>query len=206
MVYDPREPGGDPERTSTTLLVRIQNPGDQQAWEEFVDRYGPMILGWCRRWFPREADDMVQEVLVRLVLAIGSFEYDPRRGRFRGWLETVTRHLMVDLRRRRRVRWIGEGDPEVRDRLASEETRTDLEQRLAAEYDLELLELARHRVRRRVAAGTWSAYVETAERGRQVAAVARELGMTVGSVSQAKYSVRTLLRREVRRLQGRDPR
>ena len=81
--------------------------------------------------------------------------------------------------------------------LDEAEAREDLFERLAAEYDLELLETARELVRGRVTERTWSAYVETAERGRKPAEVARELGMTVGAVYQAKYSVITALRREI---------
>ena len=73
---------------------------------------------------------------------------------------------------------------------------------LAAEYDLELLETARELVRGRVMDRTWSAYVETAERGRKPPEVARELGMTAGAVYQARYNVITALRREIEIREG----
>jgi RNA polymerase sigma-70 factor (ECF subfamily) len=81
--------------------------------------------------------------------------------------------------------------------LDREEARQDLMARLAAEYDLELLELAKERVRGRIEERTWSAYVATAERGRKPAEVARELHMSVGAVYQARYKVLTELRREI---------
>ena len=31
----------DPAPTSHTLLIRLRDPGDQQAWEEFHARYAP---------------------------------------------------------------------------------------------------------------------------------------------------------------------
>lgn len=35
--------------TSATLLGRLRRaPADAAAWREFVDRYGPQILGWCQ--------------------------------------------------------------------------------------------------------------------------------------------------------------
>src|SRR5262245_12142469 len=89
----PRDPAGeDSWRTSTSLLVRIRDRSDQQAWAAFDRRYAPLIRRWCHDWFPSDADDLVQEVLVKLIAAAGAFDYDPRRGRFRGWLKTVTRH------------------------------------------------------------------------------------------------------------------
>src|SRR6516165_8332502 len=146
--------GDDPWQTSGSLLVRLRDRADQRAWAEFVGRYSPLIRYWCRAWFPREADDLVQEVLARFVTSAGSIDYDPRRGRFRGWLKTVTHHLMADLKRRHPMR--GQGGSSEHPDVAAQEARLDLEQRLAAEYDLELLDRARQRVRPRVDPRTWA--------------------------------------------------
>jgi RNA polymerase sigma factor (sigma-70 family) len=183
----------DPARTSPNLFSRLRVPGDQQAWEEFHARYAPMIGGWCRQWFPRETDDMVQEVLVLLAKRMRTFEYEPGPGRFRGYLKTVTHRLMADLKEKERGRRMFNGDGLVEEVEAS----SDLEARLASEYDLELLEKAKETVRGRVEPDTWSSYVETAEKGRTGAEVARELGKSVGAVQQAKFHVLTLLRQEV---------
>ena len=53
--------GDDPWETSTSLLLRLRDRSDQEAWAQFVTRYTPMIRRWCHRWFAREPDDMVQE-------------------------------------------------------------------------------------------------------------------------------------------------
>ncbi len=93
--------GEDSCRTVGSLLLRLRDKTDHSAWTKFVDRYTPMIRSWCRTWFPREADDMVQEVMAKLVGTIESFEYGAKPGRFRGWLKTVTRNLMAELKRGR---------------------------------------------------------------------------------------------------------
>ena len=82
------------------------------------------------------------------------------------------------------------------------EARVDLVDRLAAMFDLELLDQAKEHVRGRVTEPTWSAYVGDRRAGRKPAEVARELGMKVGAVFQAKHSVITQLRREIEILQG----
>jgi RNA polymerase sigma-70 factor (ECF subfamily) len=185
----------DPARTRPSLLIRVRDSGDQQAWEEFHARYAPMIGGWCRQWFPRETEDMVQEVMLLLARRLRDFEYEPSRGRFRGYLKTITQNLMADLKERKRWRLVNA------DGLIEEvEADQDLRERLESEYDLELLEKAKDNVRGRVEPRTWSAYVETAEQGRKGAEVARELGMKVGAVHQAKYQVLTLLKREIKSL------
>ena len=185
----------DSSATSASLLIRLRDTGDHQAWEQFHQRYGPMIRAWCRQWFPRETDDMVQEVLLRLTKCLKEFEYQPNKGRFRGYLKTVTQRLMSDLKDRAARLPVTDGDCELLpDQLQAPQ---DLMDRLAAEFDLELLEQAKERVRGRIEDQTWRVYEETAERFRDSAEVANELGMKVGAVYQAKHRVMTELRREI---------
>ncbi len=57
-------------RTHRTLLARLAQSGggNQEAWSEFVDRYGRRIYGWCLRWRLQDADaqDVTQIVLLKL--------------------------------------------------------------------------------------------------------------------------------------------
>jgi RNA polymerase sigma-70 factor (ECF subfamily) len=186
-------------RTRRTLLIGLHDPKNQAAWVEFDNLYRPMIRGWCRRWFPRETEDMVQEVFLLLSRRLREFHYEPGVGRFRGYLKTVTNRLMADLKEKAHLVPV-EGEY----LLEQQEAGRDLWERLAEKYDLELLELAKERVRDRVEAHTWRAYVETAEHGRKPVDVARELDMRVGSVYQARYSVLNELRQEIANLENSD--
>jgi RNA polymerase sigma factor (sigma-70 family) len=188
----------DRSGTSPSLLIRLRDTGNQQAWDEFYERYAPMIRGWCRHWFPRETDDMVQEVFVLLTKCLQEFEYERGKGRFRGYLKTVTHRLMKDLKERADRRPLIDGD------AAADEVpaREDLWARLGAMFDLELLVQAKEHVRARVTERTFRVYNAVAEQGRDPAEVARELGMKIGSVYQAKFSVLTELKREIENLQG----
>jgi RNA polymerase sigma factor (sigma-70 family) len=189
----------DSYATSASLLFRVRDTADQQAWDEFYRRYFPMIRGWCHHWFPREADDMVSEVFVRLIKCLKSFEYEPAKGRFRGYLKTVTYRLMQDLKERADHRLPIDSDAVADDAPA----RIDLWDRLAVMFDLEVLEQARENVRGQVTGRTWSAYVGVVDEGRDAAEVARELGMKVGAVYQAKFQINRLLNREIQVLEGR---
>jgi RNA polymerase sigma-70 factor (ECF subfamily) len=155
-----------------------------------------MIRRWCGQWFAHEAEDRAYDVLSELVFRMITFEYDPRKGKFRGWLKTVTHNLMARLKEE----WPQAGDGE--DSLDSLEAGEDLAARLARTFDLELLETAKKVVRRRVRSRTWRAYEEVAERRREPAEVARELEMKVGAVYQAKYSVMNELRKEIKKRGG----
>jgi RNA polymerase sigma-70 factor (ECF subfamily) len=187
----------DSTRTDSGLLDEVRNPQNHVAWKKFTVRYGPMIRGWCRHWFPREADDKACEVFSELVFRMITFEYDRSKGRFRGWLKTVTHNLMAKLKRDVFPEVDADDNP-----MDSVEAAKDLASRLAAEFDLEQLEIAKERVCSRVQPHTWAAYLATAEEGRKPAEVAHELGMKVGSVFQAKHSVIALLRQDIEASQG----
>src|SRR5437016_2299777 len=125
-----------PSLTSATLLGRLrQHPADQQAWGEFVLRYGPKIYRWCRQWNLQEADaqDVAQNVLLKLAQKLRDFTYDPARS-FRAWLKTLTHHALSDFAdgRARAVR--GSGDSAVVRMLDDLEARADLVQQLEQEF------------------------------------------------------------------------
>jgi RNA polymerase sigma factor (sigma-70 family) len=192
----------DDSKTSPTLLGRLAiSPPDQAAWNEFVARYGPRILLWCRAWGLQEADtlDASQAVLANLSVQLRSFQYDPSRS-FRGWLRSVVRTAVRDALATRRLARLGTTG--MLERIASAEARDDLVRRLDEEFDLELLEAATTIVRGRVTAKSWDAYQFTAVEGRAASEVAATLGMRVGAVYQAKSNVMQRLQDEVRRLGG----
>ena len=187
----------DSMRTSASLLNGVRDLQNKEAWEKFVARYGPMIRGWCRHWFPDDADDKACDVFSELVFRMVTFEYDPSKGRFRGWLKTVTHNLMAKLERDVFPQVLDDDSP-----LDTMEAGEDLAARLAAEFDLEQLDRAKDKVRDRVEPHTWAAYLATAEESRKPAEVAQELGMKVGTVFQAKHSVIEMLKHEIEKLQG----
>jgi hypothetical protein len=44
----PLVPAAELPETSVTLLNRLQNPHDQEAWEPFLHLYGPLLREWIR--------------------------------------------------------------------------------------------------------------------------------------------------------------
>ncbi len=74
--------------TNPSLLIRLRDVRDSQAWALFVEVYGPLIISYCQRKNLQDSDaaDVSQEVLKTLCKALRGFEYQPERGRFRDWL------------------------------------------------------------------------------------------------------------------------
>ncbi len=188
--------------TSITLMMRLgQSPADVGAWDQFVERYQPMIRAWCLRWGAQasDADDVAQEVLTKLVTAMKTFRYDPDRS-FRAWLKTVTRNAWVDLATSNHMRAASDPArlPAIPD---SHDALLDLEKEMEAALDRELFELAMHRVEKRVKPITWQAFRLTVIDNRPGPEVAQELGMQVAHVFVAKHRVQQMLEHEVRALQ-----
>src|SRR3954469_7131603 len=92
--------------TRASLLVRLRDRRDQEAWTEFVDLYVPLVYGYLRKQGLQDADaaDLCQEVLGAVAGAVGRLEYDPARGAFRNWLFTVVRRKLSAWRRARKSR------------------------------------------------------------------------------------------------------
>jgi hypothetical protein len=85
---------GRPMETSSTLVRRVRGAGDADSWREFVALYEPLIvryaLGRRRGLSEPDARDVAQDVFVRLLKALPTFELDRSRGRFRTYLWQVT--------------------------------------------------------------------------------------------------------------------
>src|SRR5687768_247074 len=91
--------------TSISLLARLRQPGDEQAWQRFVSLYTPLLYHWAKTTGLRgsEAEDLVQDVFALLVSKLPQFEYD-RGQSFRGWLRTIVVNRCRDSFRRRAPR------------------------------------------------------------------------------------------------------
>src|SRR5712671_1775018 len=92
--------------TRLSLIQRVRDKEDTDAWNEFFDVYRPLLTAYVRKRGVSEHDaaDVVQDVFMRLVPALAQFEFDAERGRFRTWLWRVTHNALADWARRRATR------------------------------------------------------------------------------------------------------
>jgi RNA polymerase sigma factor (sigma-70 family) len=189
---------GEPPITRASLLVRIRDVHDGEAWSRFVVVYGPMVYDYGRRHGLQDADaaDLTQEVLRTVAGSAGRFAYDPSRGTFRSWLFTVARTRRLDLDARRARQPVGSGEPTVADRLESVPNR-DIEsdeEVWRREYKQRLFNWASEQARNEFQESTWQAFWRTAVGGASPRDVAGELGLSIGAVYMAKSRVLMRLR------------
>src|SRR5262249_45109145 len=178
-----------------------QQTRDEAAWAEFVRRYAAQILQWCRKWNLQEADaqDVTQNVLVKLADRMRSFSYDPSRS-FRAYLKTLTNYALCDYLEGRKRHGAAAGGSVALEVLQTAPAREDLIQGLNDAFDQELLEEAMQRVQQRVEAHTWEAFRLTALEGMSGAEAAQKLNLKVATVFKARSKVQRMLQDEIRKL------
>jgi RNA polymerase sigma-70 factor (ECF subfamily) len=190
--------------TQRSLLVRLRDSQDGQAWTQFVEVYAPLVYGFARKHGLQDADaaDLTQEVLRAVAGAAGRLEYDPQRGSFRGWLFTIVRNKLRNFLSSPQHRWKGSGDSQIQALMEEQPApEDDGTRRWDQEYEQRLFDWAAAQVRRGFEDKTWQAFWQTAVEGKHPKQVAEALAISVGAVYIAKSRVLARLRDQVQQLQ-----
>ena len=190
--------------TRPSLLLRIRDAHDQEAWRQFVRLYAPLVYRFARKRGLQDADaaDLSQDVLGQVARSAGRFDYDPERGTFRSWLFQVVRNRLSVWLRGQRPQHQGSGDTGVQDAL---EQQPALDEEIASwdrEYEQRLFACAAQQVQGEFAASTWQAFWQTAIEGKSPKEVAEALRLSVGAVYIAKSRVVARLTQQIQELQS----
>jgi RNA polymerase sigma-70 factor (ECF subfamily) len=194
---------GEAPITRPSLLLRLRDAADGQAWGQFVELYGPLIYGFARKHGLQDADaaDVMQEVLRSVAGAARRLEYDPQRGSFRGWLFTVVRNKLRNFWARQGRHERGQGDTTAQNLLEEQPAPAeDPEAQWDREYEQQLFAWAAEQIQGGFEEKTWQAFWQTAVEGQSAGRVAEALGMSVGAVYIAKSRVLTRLREQIQQL------
>lgn len=190
--------------TRASLLLRLRDSQDHEAWVEFVSLYEPVAYRLLRRHGLQDADarEVMQELFMVVSRSIDRWDPAKERGSFRGWLRRVTRNLVINWLKQRDRRVTAAGGSELQ--LMLEQLPEDAAAE-TAEFDQELRRALFHQaaeqVQREVQATTWQAFWETGVLGTSPAEAAQKLGMQVGAVRVAKCRVLVRLQAAVNELE-----
>jgi RNA polymerase sigma-70 factor (ECF subfamily) len=183
-----------PEATPVTLLERLRNPAEKDAWARFVQIYTPLLFHWARKTGLQTSDaaDLVQDVFAILVEKMPTFRYDSNKS-FRSWLRTVTLNKWRDRAKARRATAVDPGHAPLADVAAEDPVEVLAENEYRRFLTCRALQVMQADFRPE----TWRACWLTVGEGRPAAEVATNLNISVSAVYSATCRVLGRLRQEL---------
>lgn len=172
--------------TRATLLARIRDNRDTEAWGEFYSLYGPLLFRYARARGLSEddAEEVRAKCYESIVKNIAKFEYDRSRGSFKAWLRTLVNRRVAELWRKRREQQADSAT--LRQRAADDPTPEDIFDR---QWKRQHIRYCVERVREQVAENTYKAFCMIVLDGKSVADACSALDMNANQVYQAKSRV-----------------
>jgi RNA polymerase sigma-70 factor (ECF subfamily) len=189
--------------TSPSLLQRLRQANNQDAWRQFFQIYHPILTRLAERVVRhyglagQDADELVSDVSLDLLRRLPTFEYNPQQ-QFRGLLRTIFHNRACDLLRRRRLLPATGQAPSLLEAGTCEVPLFEVEE--YQEYLKGLVGRALEVIRGDFQPRTWQAFLEYTMRRQPAAEVAGRLGCSVEVVYTAQCRVLRRLREELRGL------
>jgi RNA polymerase sigma factor (sigma-70 family) len=184
-------------QTSASLLERLRDRADSDAWSRMVDLYSPLIRKWLGRYGLAQADvdDISQTVLSSVVANLPQFQHNGRVGAFRSWLRTITVNSVRQKFRADRKRPDSPGGRALIASLSEwEDPESHLSQLWDRAHDAHVLRTLLTWAEPEFETKTWQAFRRQVLDETQPRSVAAELDMTVNAVLIAKSRVMKRLR------------
>ena len=186
--------------TRNSLIARLSDITDHDAWRQFANLYDPFIYRQARRYGMQHADarETVQEILIAVSKAVCHFEVSPDRGRFRTWLYAVGRNVCLRYLSRLRSREKSGENTEITALLAAVPSRDSLDaQELGLELQRHIFVAISQQIRSEFQPKTWAAFWQTAVENHSIQVAAHGLKMSVGSVYVSRSRVMARLKQRV---------
>lgn len=181
--------------SAPSLLKRLQQTGEQVAWERLVDLHSPLLYLWaCRAGLQGpEAADLVTQVFDVVAEKLPEYRTESPGG-FRNWLRRLAHLKRRELLLKRKV----PAGPGPAAALADpDKVPPGAETLWEGEYQGFILARAAELCQPEFPANEWKACWGVAIENRPAADVARELGMTPAAVYVAESHVLRRLREEL---------
>ena len=192
--------------TRDSLILRLKDPDDVAAWEEFVAIYRPVIvrMAMLRGLQHTDADDLAQQVLLSVTRSVPQWDSDPQRARFRTWLGRVVRNAALNaLTRGKPDRGAGGTSALVLINGKAADS-CDNSEVLDLEWRREAFRWAADKIRDEFQPQTWQAFWLTAVDGLSAAEAAKQTGKSIGAVYVARSRVMARIQEAVRLLSGKE--
>ena len=194
----------DSQMTRLSLLARLGDAQDGEAWAQFVEIYAPVIYQFLRRRGVQDADaaDVTQDVIRTVIRSVGGFDHNRRPGSFRKWLTTITHSRLADFAARQKHQVSGSGDTLTLETLNQQPGRDSDERLLEQEYQKCVFQWAADKVRSEFEESTWQAFWITHVEGKSCKDASQELQITVDAVYIARSRVLARMKEQVQQAES----
>jgi RNA polymerase sigma-70 factor (ECF subfamily) len=192
------------QTTDPRLIEAVKDWRDDANWREFYERYAVAIRRHaCRSGLSEaEAEDVLQETMVKVARYLPSFKYDRTVCKFRTWLnQIINQRIFEALHRRRRGSFPEAALDEIRELVHASGAPTG-DPVAQAEVDHRLLEACLARVRARVKPRHWQLFEAHALHGLTADETARRHDTTAANVWVVRHRILKVLRLEWQELLG----
>ncbi len=192
----------NPPKTRNSLILRLKETADAEAWFEFCEIYEPLILRIAKSRGLQNADanDLAQDVFVRIAKSVQRWEPGLEKGTFRGWIGTIARNLTIDFLRQKDRQPVSANDP-ILQSVPEQCAASDF---YDAEYEKQLFAWAAEKIKPSFKSKTWQAFWQTAVEQRSVVEVAESLQLTTGAIYIARSRVIAKLKKTIERASEKD--
>lgn len=185
-----------PTETRVSLILRLQDMADVEAWDEFVILYTPVILRVAkgRGMQAADADNLVQQVLLKVAQSVSNWLEREDRGPFRAWLVRIARNESINLLTRQSAKGHSLAGEEVTPELVNAQQADEIRELIDREYDHAVFDWAAERVKKDVQPKTWQAFWLTHIEGLSVQQAAEKLGVRTANIYFGRSRVMLRLR------------
>jgi RNA polymerase sigma-70 factor (ECF subfamily) len=195
----------DMPKTRYSLLVRLRDPRDHEAWLQFSSIYRPVVyrLARVRGLQDADADELAQQVMLAVYKAIPTWRRSSPEVRFHHWLRRVIANAIHNvLSRRPRDVATGGTKAFALNSMLIKSGSVEIDSEVETAYRRQLLRRAAQIVCERADDTTWQAFKLTTLDGVAIAEVAKMLCCSVGRVYAARCRIVRRLRDTVRALEA----
>lgn len=184
--------------TRKSLLDQVQ-AGNEEAWEEFYQKYRGMIasIGKKRNLSEEERDELVQDVMKTFWDKMDQFTYDPDKGRFRGYLSQFAHYASMKKWNKRGAEIATEDDVlEIHSNTIQNKCDSDIDKKNMQEWGEFVLELALQELKQDVSIETYEAFYLTSIQNRPI----QEVVALVGKTPNNLYNIRARCLKKLREI------
>ena len=197
--------------TRLTLLSRLKDRDDQDSWKDFFDTYWKLLFNTALKagLDDAEAQEVVQDTVICVCKEMADFAHNSRKGSFKKWLLTLTRHRIIDQLRKRKPVF----RPPERPRDETRQTATldripdpvpSLDRIWDEEWRQNLMETALERVKRQVDPKHYQIFDLYVLRQWRISKISKALQVSPARIYLAKHRVAALVKKQIKLLESRN--